>query len=292
MLDWNDLRFFATVARTGSFAAAGRALGVSHTTVSRRIQAMASQLETPLIEPDAQGIRLTAAGAEVFAAAERCEAELRELELKLEGQNQLSGSLRVTMVDLLATFLVNAFCRFGRAYPGVTIELNVDHGFSDLSRREADVALRVTKASPPPHLVGWKVGKVHFARYASRALLETGADPLPRLEWEGVPRDEPGHVAARSSSASLLLELCRGGLGTATLPRIVGDEDPILRCVPGSDTVMDLWVLTHPGLKSNARVRALLDHLHDDLAPLVRALHGFDQRVARSGASEGGFDEP
>lgn len=273
MLDWNDLRFFATAVRTGSFAAAGRALGVSHTTVSRRIQAMASQLEAPLIEPDAQGIRLTEAGAEVFAAAERCEEELRELELKLASQNQLSGSLRVTMVDLLAMLLVDALCRFGRTHPGVTIELNVDHGFSDLSRREADVALRVTKESPSPHLVGWKAGRVHFARYAARALLETGIDPLPRLEWESARRAEPGHVAARSSSGSLLLELCRGGLGAATLPCVVGERDPGLCRVPGSGTVMDLWVLTHPGLKSNARVRALLDHLHDDLVPLWSELH-------------------
>jgi DNA-binding transcriptional LysR family regulator len=258
---------------------------------------MASQLEAPLIEPDAHGIRLTAAGAEVLAAAERCEAELRDLELKLEGQNQLMGPLRVTMVDLLATLLVGALCRFSRAYPGVTLELNVDHGLSDLSRREADVALRVTSASPPPYLVGWKVGRVRFARFAAQVLLEAGIDPLPRLEWDGVPRDEPGMVAARSSSASLLFELCRGGMGTAMLPRIVGDKDPLLHRVPSSDSVMDLWVLTHPGLKSNARVRALLDHLHDDLTPLVRELHeadqgNADQRVARSGASDDGFGEP
>lgn len=271
MLDWDDLRFLAALARGGSYAAAGRALSVSHTTVARRLAAMAERLGVALVEPDAQGIRLTDAGREAYAAAERCETELRELEASLCIRDPLAGALRVTTVDLLASLLTDALASFAARHPAITLEVTVDAGLADLARREADVALRVARAAPPAQLVGVKVAPVRFARYASEALLERGA-PLPWIEWAGVPLGEPGRVAARTASAALLYELCRAGVGAAVLPRFLADAEPALRRLPGRAETLQLWVLTHPGLRASPRVRALLDHLRTALAPLARRL--------------------
>jgi DNA-binding transcriptional LysR family regulator len=107
--DWDDLRFFLAVARSGSLSGAARHLGVNHSTVSRRLVAFEAQLDVRLFERSAGGYEPTAMGRQLLDSAQRMEEELATLDRKLLGQDtRLSGSLRIATADLGAPFLTSS----------------------------------------------------------------------------------------------------------------------------------------------------------------------------------------
>ena len=270
-MDWNDLKYFLTSARTGSCSAAARALGVNHATVSRRLSQLEAQLNARLFERGRTGLTLTEAGASVLGLVERAETTIFEVERKLLGQNaSLSGPLSVTMVDTLAVILAETIQGFTQQHPGIELELTADSAMRDLSRREADVALRVVSGSPPEYLVGRRLVTVAYAPYARRDL-----EGSPRWVVWGPPRSQAqtqswlarfqpnAEITSRVSSGLIAAALLRAGAGAALLPCILGDNDPALSRLSPPSRVLDmqLWALVHPDLRQNARARAFLDHI-------------------------------
>jgi DNA-binding transcriptional LysR family regulator len=276
-VDWDDVRHFLALARTGSVRAAGAALGVSHSTIARRVETLESRLGVKLFDRNRDGYVLTAAGGEMVAGAERVEREMAALERGVVGQDaRLEGPMRVTCTDpFIGRLLVRALAPLCEEHPGLTLELDVDAKNLDLSKREADVAVRalVIGASPPEHLIGRRLVPIVLASYVGAAHAErldpARASGCPAVRWLGSdrPRVVEELVAASSypelpvwgsfGSMDVMVQAAREGLGLAMLPTYAGDPDPELARLPKPDVrhLADFWLLGHRDLRDNARLR-------------------------------------
>lgn len=269
---WDDLRYVLAVASTGSLAGAARKLKISHTTVLRRIGAFEKSLGLRLFERLPTGYVLTAGGEELVAAARHIEETVTSLQRKLAGQDlRLLGTVRVTTTDtLMSSMLPEILAEFRENYPGIQIELAVSNAMLNLTKREADVAIRPA-TNPPETLIGRRVATVAFAIYGSAAYLAEHKDrPLRAHRWVG-PDDSladtsvarwmrselpESEVALRADSLVGVQQAVRAGIGIAALPCYLGDAAPDLVRVAGPVPEMQtaLWILTHQDLRRTARV--------------------------------------
>lgn len=282
--EWDDLRYALALARHRRLSAAARALGATHTTVARRVQALEANLGVRLFDAVGDGYTPTALGLHVVEAAERTEAELLALEaLVLGGDARLAGPLRVSTMDLLFRRYQSVFTSFLTRYPAVELTVISTDQESSLIRREADIALRLSN-QPPEQLVGRKIDRVEFAVYASRALVDrVGAEaPLsayPWLHWderlearwlEGwLAEHAPGaKIALRIDLSTLAIrEAISAGLGAHFYAVVEGDAEPgwVRLTEVQPNFTRDVWLLTLPGLRTSSRVRAFLDHFGEQL---------------------------
>jgi DNA-binding transcriptional LysR family regulator len=232
-----------------------------------------------LFSSDDQGYTATAAGLHAVQSAEQTEEQLHALEARLIGGDaKLEGKLRVTTMDILFRRYERVFASFLQRFPGIELTLSCNDAEASLKRREADVALRLTR-EPAPYLVGRKVGRVDFAVYASKALARKIGAKTPLSQWPWLNWDErlgtdwldvwlakhaPGAKAAlRVDMGSLSLrEVVAAGIGVHFLSCAEGDSDRRLVRISAiaSDYSRDVWLLTLDELRSATRVRAFLDH--------------------------------
>lgn len=277
-LDWNDLRYLLAVARSGSAAGAARALGVSHATALRRIQALEQVVGSPLFDRLQTGYALTESGRRFVAMGEAFERALLDTRREIEGQaTELAGTIRFTTTDSLGYSLMpDILAAFRARYPGITVEMKVTNARLDLERREADVMLRVTDA-PPPSWVGRRLVRLDAALYAAPAYLDGREPRVPEsLDWL-MPNSPLGQgavaawlrariggarVAASADSFLVLRRLAERGLGVAVLPKFLARERRLvwLEDVP-EDLSVPLWLLTHPDLRHAGRVHAFMEHV-------------------------------
>jgi len=281
-----ELRTLLAIAREGSLAGAARRLRVNHSTVFRRLGAIEARLGTRLFERQGGSYVTTAAGEDLLRTAERVEAEVEALERRLSGQDlRLTGSLRLTAPDDVAEVLVMPLLTaFRHAYPDITVELAVDNRMLNLTRREADVALRPTR-QPPDTLAGRRIAGLASAVYrgagrgaqadARWVAWEEGGGPPLVARWltDHVDRHVIGY---RSNSMLNQASAIRAGLGRGVLPCFLGDRDAGLErsAPPLPELATELWLLTHPDLQRTARIRALLDFLYESLRRQRRLLEG------------------
>ena len=278
-MDWDNLRFFLAVARKSSIRGASNALGVNASTVSRRIDTFEKKLGVRLFERLPTGYVLTVAGEEMVSSAERIEEEVSIVDRRVIGRDtQLSGTLRVTMPTALATHLLMPdFTEFGRRYPGIKLELAVSSEEFNLSKREADVAIRITD-NPPDYLVGHQATEISKAIYASDDYLKHH-DPKKNpelLNWIGWENNHPQPQWVKENGFSktpihhqtddllVQLEAGKSGMGIVLLPCFLGDSTPNLQRISPytSDFCGDIWILTHKDLRSTARVRTFMEFMH------------------------------
>lgn len=284
-MDWDDLRYVLAVARAGSLARASKTLGVDHTTVGRRVE----------LAEKALGLRLfarTPGGYVATADAERLLGEMRAVEdavLALERtaqarQSGIDGVVRVTAPETFGcVYLAPRLAMLCHEHPRLSVELSSTGAVLDLSRREAEVAVRMFRTAHDGLAVR-RVGAVRHGLYASRAYLQrrpvrSAADlrEHPLLSSEAPARGKrPTAVDARwlarlSGGARFALvcdvsmalyEACREGAGVAVLPRYLGDRDPSLAHVPMPDPPSEpIWITVHKDIRDVALVRTVLDHL-------------------------------
>lgn len=283
---WDDLRTVLAVARAGSLTGAARQLGVNHSTVFRRLGALEKELGTRLFERAASGYSPTAAGEDLRRVAERIEDEIAGLDRRLAGRDQtLSGLLRLTAPDdVMERLVIAPLARFRQRHPDIRLEAAIDNRNLNLTKREADIAIRPTKR-PPESLVGRRIGPLAVAVYAPAD--DSGGDDLPWIAWEEgtgpasdarwLARQGPEEtVVYRSNSLLNQLTACRLGLGRALLPCFLGDTaEGLCRLTPPlGELETDLWLLTHRDLRRTARVRALMDWLFEDLKDARALLAG------------------
>lgn len=293
--NWDDLRIFLAVARAGSLSGAARTLGVNHSTVFRRIGAFEAELGVRLFERQPGGYLLTPAGEELRDGALRVEEEIASLSRKVTGQDlRLSGAVRVTTIDMLAFGLLpRHLAGFRDAYPGIEVELVVGNVALNLSRREADVALRVGNA-PAETLVGRRVGRLAFAVYASANYHARRPEPdLSLHDWIGFDSEHEALVRRvarflpeakpmlRTNSVAAALSAAKAGMGLAPLPCGLADlETDLVRIAPlPGEFTLDLWLLTHDDLRQTARIRAFLDFLAEVLAKEAPLLEGMSREA-------------
>lgn len=297
MIRWEDLRVVLAISETGSLSGAGRRLELSHATVFRRLGGIERRLGVTLFERTRRGYAPTAAGEDLAATAARIETEVLGAERRVVGRDlRLSGTLRVTTTDtLLMGLLSPIFADFRRVHPDIVLEVAVSNQLFNLSRRDADVAVRPS-STPPETLVGRRIGRIAQAVYGAR---ERYAGECAWQEWSdedwvgpdahlGYPALEAWMTVSgadarcryRLDSMLGMLGAVREGAGVAVLPCYLADTDETLRRV--DDTIpeleTDLWLLTHPDLRRVARVRAFL-------AFVAEAVRAREERLLGSGQS-------
>jgi DNA-binding transcriptional LysR family regulator len=298
-INWEDLRYALAVADASSLAAAARALGVNHTTVLRRVNAFEERLGLRLFERLPTGYALTAGGEELLASARTMAATVTALERRLAGADlRLEGTLRVTTTDtLMASVLPDVLLGFRGEQPGILVEVAVTNVMANLTRRDADVAIRPAK-DPPETLVGRCVSDLAFAIYGAPGYLAATSNvadlsaqvwvaPDDSLAGSSVARwmraELPGAtVAMRADSLVALRQAASAGIGLVVLPCYLGDTSPGLvrvRPDPVAEIRTALWVLTHEDLRRTARVRALTEYLAGALGCERDLLEGRRPRV-------------
>jgi len=290
MVDWDDLRHFLAIHRGGTLARAASTLGINATTVSRRLAALEERVHARLFDRTPEGYTLTGAGHDLLYRAERMEAEALALEREVLGADQrLAGSVRVTATEMIGTrFIMPHVPQFRARHPEIAIELESSNRNVSLTRREADIALRLAR----PHeenVITRRLAPIPVALYAAPDYLSTRGVPIDaesslaghelllfaatrafRVEnaWFE-PRLAGARITLRSDSVSAIFAAAVAGAGIALLPRAAADREPGLARIP-TLTVPEprvIWQTVHADLQKNARVRAVLDFLTEILSP-------------------------
>jgi DNA-binding transcriptional LysR family regulator len=275
-MSWDDLRTALFLARGGSVRRTARALGVSHSTVLRRLAVLERSAGVRLFEPKLDGYELTPAGQDVFDTAEGLEDLVLALERRVTGRDlRLAGPVRVTLPDPFLPLLAPEIAKLGKAHPDIEVTLAVGTSYADLAHREADVAIRIANA-PPLELVGNRVAVAGVAIYgAARYLAGRVTSNLEALDWVGweegsemafaqwmranVPR---ARVGVRVTAGWALRDAVDAGAGVAILPCALGEIQPRWRRVRVvRDVAAPMWILTHKDLRATARVRAVRDFI-------------------------------
>ena len=290
-MDWNGLQVFLAVVQSGSVRAAGERMQMSHSTVSRRVEALEAQLGVTLFDRLAVGYALTAAGEALVPVAERVEAELFAAQRKLSGSDKLlAGRIQFTLPDVAAShLLMPELASFTARYPNITLDMLTTYQPVDLNRRETDIALRFVFSEPPEHLIGHKLAGVAYCAYATQAYLDTHdlsdpdsacwighgtADPFP--SW--VKSSAYPHLPARGllPSQELQYHAALNGMGIGDLVCFLGDASPDLVRLPGSEPVVrqNLWLLRHQDTLATARLQVFSDYLREVLAAKASLLEG------------------
>lgn len=282
-LEWSDLAVILAVCRAGSLSGAARALNQNHSTVFRRINAIEEKSGVRFFERRPDGYAMTEAGETAMQYAERIENEVHALSREVIGQDmRLQGKIRLTAPEALSMVVLPGLCaEFRRRNPEVTFELVGGHSALDLTRREADVAVRAT-LKPPDAALGRKVCDFRFGLYASpHYLKQHGNGPLAEQPWcliQGtidwlIPLvwKKKAHgerqIVFSSGSTLAVVNATADGMGLTMMPCYVGDTDNRLVRVgePIEALTIELWILTHPDLRHTARVKALMAFLYDEL---------------------------
>jgi DNA-binding transcriptional LysR family regulator len=283
-MDWNDLRYVLALSRTSSLVAAARALGVEHTTVGRRIAAIERDLGVRLFSKTPEGHVPTAAGVRAIATAEAVERATQDLEAAIAGvDGKLEGVVRVTTSEGFLPIVVPHLARLYADHPAIRVELLSGNRLFDLTRGEADIAVRLV-ATTQPELIARKVCDVGWALFATAGYLAAApvASPpslrghrvvgfdeslarTPGGAWLGEHADG-AEVVYRGNSTPSVVAAAASGLGISCLPCLAGDRDP--RLVRASDVVVSggLWLVVHPDRQASARVQVVWDFLLDLMA--------------------------
>jgi DNA-binding transcriptional LysR family regulator len=276
-LDWNDLRVVLVIAREGSLSGAARHLRVTHSTVFRRLAVIEQTLGVRFFDRFRDGYAATPAGEAAALLAERLADEIGELERRLAGQDMRpSGTVRVATASTIWPLVCPYLPEFRVKHPEIVLEFTISNDMANLTRREADVAIRPVP-EPPEHLVARRIADIAHAAYASPDYLVRNNSPdLDGQAWIGLEDSATPsvvgrwlHQHVRSGNMVLVVDAlpalrdaARTGLGLAVLPCYMGDSDEGLRRVPVASPGIPrsaLWLLTHEDLRSAARVRAAMD---------------------------------
>ena len=288
--DLNDLRLIFLIAETGSLSGAARRLGVNHATVFRRVANLEQRVGVLLFERAAGRYHPTAAGAELARAGASIDEIANEALLRVAGQDlRPRGAVRISTTDSIALALLPPIIALCRAqYPQITLAVDVDNFAVNLSKRDADIAIRPT-ARPPENLIGKHIGSVAFCVYGAKAYLRKArAGSLAEHAWLALDESQSGHrtlrwlekfkplgeVGLRMNSFGGLRQACVDGLGLAMLPVLLGDSSSALARLGATEPECgtDLWLLTHPDLRDTVRIKVVFQLLQVEL---VKAMARF-----------------
>lgn len=292
MENWDDYRIFLAVARTGTFSEAGQKLGVSQPTVGRRIAALERALDTRLLDRAGRRMTLTPAGLAVLREAEQMESATTGVERRTLGfDRRPSGIVRLSVTEGLGSWWITP--RLGpllERYPGLKLEIATDRIAANLSKREADIAVRFFRPSQSGLLVR-RFADLRYGLFASRAYLKTHGMPRDTaalamhalIGFEEEMRDWPemaflyrhglaDRFVYRSNSAIAQLSAAEAGLGIAPLPvYLAAPRRLLVRVMPEIDLPgRRIWLAVHKDIRRAARIEAVWDFLAEALAALGR----------------------
>lgn len=275
-MEWSDVRVFLAIAREGTLGAAARKLSLAQPTIGRRLNTLEAAVGHKLFQRTKDGFILTDEGSSMLTHAERMEDEALTIQRQLAGEShQLEGELKITSSDWFGAHVLSpVLAEFAIQQPRIRIELITEARFLSLSRREADLAFRISPFNEPD-IVSRKLLHMKYGVYARKGIgqptpgdgkdmslitLEAGFTGMPDDSWLHTMLPK-ANIVFRSNSRDVQAKLCEQGVGISVLPVPLGDklagverldlgEEP-----PGRDT----WVGYHRDLRRLARLRALLD---------------------------------
>lgn len=274
-MNWDDVRVFLAIARSGSVRGAGAAMDVSHSTVLRRLDGLEEALGVALFHRLPSGYELTSDGIALFPKAETIELNTIAFQREATGHDRgPRGKITLTMPEPVAIhYLAPRLVEFREEHPGIELEIIFTYDVLDLARRAADVAIRFSSA-PDESLIGRQLPRFEDAYYATPKYLADHPpdDQSSGARWLGW-RDNMQWVASspyphlpvewRIPNVSVQLAMCQAGFGLAQLPCFIGDRCNDLVRLPGTGlaTGFSVWVLYHPDLKATARIQILTKFL-------------------------------
>ncbi len=278
-MDWDDLRFFLAVARSGSLRGAADLLGSNHTTVSRRLTNLEKGLEARLFDRTRSGLVPTTVGELLFAHAERVDDEIATATRLVAGQDKKpEGNITISLAPAISlTSIAADFAAFMKRHREIELRILTTNALSDLDKREADVSLRYTD-EVKDNVVGRRL--LHCAKavycspdYATR-VHDDGGQGLDWIGWgeafdDLTPpwiKESPfpkARLRHRVNEAVAQTMMASHGLGLTYLPCFLADPQVGLVRAPFQEPVPDrsLWLLLHPDLRETARIRLLVDFL-------------------------------
>ena len=275
--DWDDVRHFLEVVRTGSTTQAAARLGVNQSTVSRRIAALERRLGTGLFDRSAgSGWIITPAGEGMVQAAEQMSQQAESIQRRiLSDTKEVRGIIRFTIGDCtLEHMVMPSIKQFVEEYPGIRLELIASDEALNLAAREADVAVRSTN-EPPANVVGKRITTIGYQVYGIHRWLDAfqaGEEDIPCITWIGDGESLPPWIRKnfpatntvhRVNSGALALSMAKHGLGLVQLPCAMADPEPALLRIPVRfvEAGWGLWVLSHVDLRTTPRVRLFRDYM-------------------------------
>jgi DNA-binding transcriptional LysR family regulator len=274
--NWEDVRYFLELARQGKLTTTARVLGVEHSTVARRVAALEATLGLRLFDRLPKIWVLTAEGEGLVDYARRIEEEALAFSRASEGYGTSRGTVRVSAPPVFASaFLAARLAQARERWPGIAIELVGESRHADLYRREADLALRLSRPEEPG-LAARPLGEVGYALYGAPAWQGrpqsqwefVGYDALlsetPQQQWiEELAGARPFNL--RTNDLATMLQACRGGLGLAALPHFLVRGDSALMRFDDYPCPVSrpLWLVVHPDVRRSARVKAVAELVVD-----------------------------
>jgi DNA-binding transcriptional LysR family regulator len=291
-LNWENLKYFLALANTSRLQKAAKELGSNHSTVYRRIKSFEEEIGLKLFESSPGGYQLTPAGEKLLAVSSELAEKMNDVDLAIRGIDQEPhGNIRLTTTaSIAATILAPIINKFRKKWPGITIELIVGNQHLNLSKREADIAIRPS-SKVPEHLVGMKLGYLNFSvfgtsKYAKKINsrnfnklasetdflgLEDSLSHLKSKQWQDqLPIDQ--NKVYRTNNLALMGQLCSAGVGLAVIPDYFEIVHKNLKCIyrPKQDIGNDIWILSHKDLLKNSKVKLALNFFHDEIKESLR----------------------
>lgn len=286
--DWNQVRAFLATAEEGSLSAAARALGSTQPTLGRQVTALEEELGVTLFERSGRSLVMTAAGHDLLEHVKAMGDAASRISMVASGQSQdVAGKVTITASELFAAGLLPSIVQKLRAdAPGIAVEIVASDRLEDLTRRDADIAIRHVRPDQPD-LIARQLNHFTASFYASTGYIAQNGRPETVEDVVGHqfigPRDTaqmlailagmgivigPDQFRTTSDSGFVMLEMMRAGLGIAVLPDGVwpdteGVERVLQKVAP---ITFPVWLTTHRELRTSKRIRIVFDALAAGLA--------------------------
>jgi DNA-binding transcriptional LysR family regulator len=278
MMNWDDLKFLLLLEEKGSLAAAARRLGVDHVTVARRIASLEDALGVKLVDRRQKRTIMTQAGLRIAAHARRMQEEVHALERTASSvRPEVAGPVSISAPgQITAELIAPRLGPFLKAYPGLEITLRGDVQTVSLTRREADVSVRLSTPADPT-LIRRQVGTLRYRFLASPAyvaetvfaayryvLFDDGDDLLPHEKWMEMLAARPFAIAMRSNDLGIQLAAVAAGTGVLAAPEILGSRHGLVDAHPEKAFFdRNVWLCWHEDQRGQPAIEAIVAFLAD-----------------------------
>jgi DNA-binding transcriptional LysR family regulator len=277
-MNWDDLKVLLALSREGSTRKAASTMGVSNTTVMRRLESLEEHIGGKLFNRTPDGYKPTALADQLLPTAKTVEQTLVEAERQVSGKDsELSGRVKLSLPAVPVTHISENVAEFALKYPRIELDISVSDEPADLARREADIAVRGLPKDkrPPKDIVGIKIGRISLGYYVHKELLSEAARGQRQLtcikashtvlNLGDLPAPETLGLESRHLIDGLTPRMVAvtHKLGVAALPCFLARQHPDLILLPGVPSAHwgHTWLLHHKDLRQSARIRALFKHL-------------------------------